>query len=112
MLFDSFSDRDSDLYSSIVANVTDILDSYNHVNDNDTPYEFGIRPIESTEVSDVQRAVQNVRDALARYEPRLRNVVVSRIEMENGSMVFQIVGEYKDEDRKTRKLFFKKIVDI
>ena len=112
MLFDSFAERDCDVYSSIVDNISDILDTCNHTNDGDNPYSFGVQEVSSISSGDIQAIINNIQKAIQKYEMRLKNVVVLHVKTENGHMIFQIIGEYEDENNNIKKLHFKKTVDI
>lgn len=112
MLFDSFTRRDYDVYSSIVGNISDILDTCNHVNDDSSPYGFGIEEITSFSADSMQKVTDNILTALQKYEGRLKNIFVTHIGTKNGNIIFEIMGDYKDEDNNIKKLHFKKIVDV
>ena len=108
MLFDNFIDNDIiDLQDEIVSNISDILDSCNHCNDNDIPYGFGI--IDISKKGTISDIIEKAKNAIERFEPRLSSVDVSLISNINGIVTFEISGSYMQQGQRIY-LHFKKAI--
>ncbi len=106
MLFDSFVFDDVDLCSSIIRNISDILDTYNHTNNNNLPFAFGI--VDVTNSNAIVSIKNSICCAITSFEQRLCNVCVDVIKSNSSDqLTICVSGEYKNAG-KVMKLSFKK----
>ena len=108
MLFDNFVDSNViEQEDEIMSNISDILDSCNHCNDNDLPHAFGI--IDTLTKGTISEVIDKTKNAIERFEPRLSAVDVSLISNTNGIITFEISGSYMQQGQRIF-LRFKKAI--
>ena len=110
MLFDNFVVDDVDLCNSIIRNISDVLDTYNHTNNNMLPFAFGVTDITNCDYSSISSFKNNIHCAINSFEHRLSNICVD-VEKSSGNdqIIVSIFGTYKNEG-KIMKLSFKKVM--
>lgn len=108
MLFDHFIGAELlDIQDEIINNISDILDSCNHCNDNNLPYAFGIT--DSSTEGQIPKVIEDAKNAIERFEPRLLGTDVTLISNMNGVITFEISGSYEQAGERIY-LRFKKAI--
>lgn len=111
MLFDNFcleEFEEKSVYDEIISNISDILDSCNHVNGNTLPYSFGANDITNITTDTLKTVEKDIQNKIEAFEPRLSSVNVSLISVKNGIIITEISGAYTNDNGERLRISFTK----
>ena len=113
MLFDDFNEEELEVrsvYDEIVSNISDILDSCNHVNENALPYSFGSIDITNMHTNTTKIIEKKLKNSIEKFEQRLNSVSVSLLNTTNGVVTVEISGFYTNNNGDRLRLSFTKAI--
>lgn len=104
--------ENGDISSSIIQNLSDIIDTRNHSMNDNLPFYFGV--LDTTDKSilnpvDKEHILKNMKKSISRFENRLSSVKISLDTSQRGETVISISGNYSDNER-TVRLSFKRAI--
>jgi len=113
MLFDNFcleEFEEKSVYDEIISNISDILDSCNHVNGNTLPYSFGSNDITNITTDTLKSAEKDLQNKIEAFEPRLSSVNASFLSVKNNIITVEISGAYTNDNGERLRMSFTKAI--